>query len=138
VSQEDNDRKRAAGQEAKWTADTLGAIMSTAEGRWWMAEFLDHCNLFGSTYRHDGDALGAAWRDGKADAGRYVFTQIDEHVPDLYQRMMRERRARLERARAKAEEARKKAEAEIVPANVDPLDRLLDEQAARYSKASEG
>ena len=48
-------------------------------------------------YLYDGDALGIAMRDGMARAGRWWRAKLREHCPDLFLRMIRERRSRLSR-----------------------------------------
>ena len=126
-------QKRQIGQKERWSADTIQTIMATAEGRWWMSELLERCNMFSGTYRHDGDALGMAWRDGTSEIGRFMFAQLDEHTPDLFMKMIRERRNRIERARETAEEARKAAERGEEPL-ADPFDDILDQQRADYDR----
>ena len=136
MTEPDDTQKRQAGREAKMTGDTLALVMGSYEGRFWMAELLARCNTFSPCYRQDGDALGMAWRDGMADIGRFLLAQLDEHAADSYQRMIRERRARIERVREKAEEDRKAQDAALEAGKnaLSPLDAMADEQARKYAK----
>ena len=126
---DDRDRKAQDGREAKWTKNTLEAILNGAEGRWWLAGLLDYCGAFSQRYGLDGDALGMAWRDGRANVGLHLLAQIETHAPDRYAQMMRERRERIERAAKKAEEDRRKAEFSKLPDGETLIDRLADRQA---------
>lgn len=133
----ENEQRAAAGRAAKRAEETIGVVMQTIEGRWWMADLLERCNTFTSLYRNDGDALGMAFRDGRADIGRFLLAQIEEHAPDLYARMMRERRTRIEKAREKAEEQRKAAAAAAdAPIDETPAEVMLDEQERLYALES--
>ena len=130
MADENRDAARRVGQETKRSSDAVKTIMSTYEGRWWMAEFLERSNMYSTLYRFDGDAIGMAWRDGQADMGRYLLGQIDEFAPNEYQRLIRERRARIERAAEAAQKARD-AEKETFDAH-SPLEDAADRQMAEY------
>lgn len=131
----EQERRTSAGRATKRAEDTIGVIMATIEGRWWMADLLERCNTYASLYRNDGDALGMAFRDGLADTGRYLLAQIEEHAPDLYARMMRERRTRIEKARERVEDQRK---ATVAPESDEtPVESALDQQERAYSALRE-
>lgn len=129
MADENRAAERRAGQETKRASDTVKVIMSTYEGRWWMAELLARSNMYVGAYRFDGDSLGMAWRDGQADMGRFVLGQVDEYAPNEYQRLIREMRARNERA---AEAARKALEPEQEPEAFAMMDELADRQMAEF------
>lgn len=101
--QDDRTAARRAGERENWDSTVVNGIMDTPQGRYWMERLLDRCGAGHAVYGHDGDALGMAWRDGRGDIGRFLTGQLETFCPDLYLRMIRERRARVERARAKAE-----------------------------------
>lgn len=61
--------------------------------------FLDYCCEGRDLYLNDGDALGIAIRDGLACAGRWWRVMLEEHCPDLFLRMLPERRGRRFRRR---------------------------------------
>jgi hypothetical protein len=113
-----------------WDGKAITELMSTPHGRRLVERFLDHCGAGARRYQHDGDALGMAWRDGLADAGHFWEALVLHHCPDLYLRMIRERRARLERDRAtvKRKEDRRDPATEP-PVTVSAVEELADEQA---------
>ncbi len=81
--------------------------MSTPQGRYFVERQLEFCCEGRDLYLNDGDALGMAMRDGLARAGRWLRIRLEEHCPDRYLQMIRERRGRIARAQAaiKAQEA---------------------------------
>jgi hypothetical protein len=76
-------------------------------------------------YLDDGDALGMAKRDGRADIGRYLETQLQEYVPDQFVRMIRERRTRMERDAEKQKAA--EANTPTIPKDGSWVDKLAEE-----------
>lgn|SRR5574340_710406 len=131
----DRDEKARAGREAKRASDTVKAVMSTYEGRWWMADLLERSNMFSDIYRFDGDPLGMAWRDGQANMGRYLLGQIDEYASGEYQRLIRERRTRLERTAEALQKARD-SEQPFQEARATIDDRADDQLAAYEAEKS--
>lgn len=127
---DDKRAKRDAGQQTAADEQTIKAIMSSYEGRRWMCRVLERSNMYSPMYRFDGDTTGMAWRDGAADMGRFLLGQIDQYAPNDYQRLIREMRARNERA-AEAEQQRLKAD-EVEPEIVAIAEDLADQQAAFY------
>lgn len=134
MADEKRDEKRRAGQAFAAAETTIQAIMSTYEGRWWMCEFLTHCNMYGDAYLDDGDIYAALKRDGRANAGRYVQGQIDVFAANDYQRLIREMRARntraVEKAANVAEETRKEETGEVE--FYSPLEEMADDQKAWF------
>jgi hypothetical protein len=88
---------RRAGDTETWDEKVLTALMTTPQGRYWMERLLEFCNVGGSAYHWDGDTAAAMKRDGMADVGRYLERELQTYCPDLYVRMIRERRGRAER-----------------------------------------
>jgi hypothetical protein len=112
-----------------WDGKAIVALMSLPHGRRLVERFLDHCQLNARLYHFDADGLGMAWRDGLADAGRFWEALLLHHCPDLYLRMVKERRARIDRAReqvARKEDRRDPATA--APLTVTGIEELADEQ----------
>jgi hypothetical protein len=134
VADEDEDRgkKRRAGQENASAEQTIKSVMSTYEGRWWMAAVLERSNMYATLYHFDADTHGMAWRDGQADMGRYLLGQIDAYAANDYQRLIRERNARNEHA---AEAAQKAREPEQEPEAQSPLEEAADRQMAEFQAA---
>ena len=95
-----NNDERQAAQRDEWDAEVLRALLSTPQGRHWVERLLDQCSIYGDAYREDGDIYAACKRDGRASIGRLLLDQLGMYCPDLYNRMMRERRTRIERALA--------------------------------------
>jgi len=128
------DEKTEAGRVEEWDRKVVTALMETVEGRYWVERFLEHCDMFSAKYRGDGDTAGTLWRDGRADAGRYLFVQIEKFCPDNYLRMIRERRMRIERA----EKARKRKEdsASTNGVGLTAIDRWAEAQATQYRDKS--
>lgn len=130
---DDKRAKRDAGQQTAADEQTIKAIMASYEGRRWMCSVLERSNMYSPMYRFDGDTVGMAWRDGAADMGRFLLGQIDQYAPNDYQRLIREMRARNERA-AEAEQQRLKAD-EAEPEIVAIAEDWADRQMAEYEAA---
>ena len=138
-NQDERTAARRAGEPENWDQKVVAELMATPQGRYWMERLLDLCGARHPLYNHDGDALGMAWRDGRADIGRYLETQLEQYCPDLYLRMIRERRARIERERAKQarEDARRSGGGDIHN-GVTPVEELADLQASAEAQAAAG
>jgi hypothetical protein len=95
---DDRTAARRAGDTETWDEKTLQALMSTPQGRYWMERLLDLTSP-GGGFGGDGTAiaLGLAFDRGKEEIKRYLETQLNDYCPDLYLRMIRERRARFDR-----------------------------------------
>ena len=140
--------KRAAEAEklVEWDAKVINDLMSTPQGRHWVDRHLDFCCEGRDLYLNDGDALGMAMRDGLARAGRKLRVEIEAYCPDLYLRMVRERRGRMARAQAavtKREAAATPAEPQSAAATIEDMaDEQLRaaaaEEAAAKSKPKPG
>lgn len=131
MADDDRTAARRAGEPENWDQKVVTDLMDTPQGRFWMERLLDLCGAHHPVYAHDGDALGMAFRDGKADIGRYLETQLEEHCPDLMLRMIRERRARFARQQEKLarEQARRDAET-TAHSGVTSVEELADQQRA--------
>jgi hypothetical protein len=120
---------RRAGEPENWDGQVLGELMRTSQGRRFVERFLDFTGCGQRIYQGDGDALGAMWRDGLAETGRFWEQLLLHHCPDLYLRMVTERKAGIERAlkrTARQEERRNPKEA--APLTVTGVEELADEQ----------
>lgn len=114
---------------AEWDRQTCTALMSTPQGRFLMERFLDFCCEGRDLYLNDGDALGMAMRDGMARAGRWWRVMLEEHCPDLFLRMIRERRGRFARAQAAIKRQEAEGEATELTPSGTPVEAMADEQA---------
>jgi hypothetical protein len=114
-----------AGRVRHWDEEVLTALMNTPQGRFWVERLLDLCGVGRPLYLDDGDALGMAKRDGRADIGRYLETQLQEYVPDQFVRMIRERRTRMERDAEKQKAA--EANTPTIPKDGSWVDKLAEE-----------
>lgn len=114
-----------AGRVRHWDEEVLTSLMNTPQGRYWMERLLDICCVGQEMYHWDGDALGMAKRDGMAQVGRYLETQLQEYVPDQFVRMIRERRTRLEREKEKQKAA--EATASTIPKDGSWVDKMAEE-----------
>lgn len=125
------------GEPQDWDGKALQEWMSTPHGRRLMERFLDHCGAGQRLYTFDGDQLGLAWRDGLADAGRFFEALLTHHCPDLWLRMIRERRGRIEREqkRIAEKEARREPRPELV--TMTAVEQLADDQRAEAEAAEE-
>lgn len=120
-----------------WDAEVCTNLMSTPQGRFFVDRFLEFCCEGRDLYLNDGDALGMAMRDGLARAGRYLRIQLEEHCPDRFLQMIRERRSRIARAQA-AVAAEEAAQAPAEPDDgMTPIERMADEQARLAEEEAE-
>jgi hypothetical protein len=120
---------------AEWDRDVVNNLMGTPQGRFWMERLLDFCGAGRPTYADDGDALGMAKRDGRADIGRFLQGQLEEFCPDLFLRMVRERRGRAARAAAELRKLQGAGEPDVDLART-PIDELADEQERAAAEAA--
>ena len=126
---EDRTAARRAGDPETWDEQVLQGLMQTPQGRFWMERLLDITGLGAPLYYSDGDALGMAWRDGKAEVGRYLETQLHTYCPDLYLRMVRERRSRADRAvKQQLREQSRRDGAEFQHSGMTSIDAMADDQ----------
>lgn len=126
---EERGKKRRAGDEKAADEATVKLIMSSYEGRRWMCRVLEFAAMYQPMYRMDGDVYGAMKRDGKADVGRFLLGQIDVYASNDYARLIREMKARNDRA---AEAAQKAIEPEQEPEAFSPLEDMADRQMAEF------
>lgn len=56
----------------------LRYVIDTPEGRKFVWDFLTFCEIFGGTF--DPDPHVSAFKEGKRQAGLFVFRQFDHHV----------------------------------------------------------
>lgn len=118
----ENDKVRA------WDQRACLALMETPQGRFLMERFLDFCCEGRDLYLNDGDALGMAMRDGMARAGRWWRVMLEEHCPDLFLRMIRERRSRFARAQKALKAREGKGEPDGLTPSGTPIEARADEQ----------
>lgn len=126
--------RRDAGRDLAAEKHTVGLVMGSYEGRRWMWELLSFCGPYQSRYTGDGDALGMAWRDGRAAVGGRLLEMVDAHAPDLYLRMVREHQTRLEKQRER--EAAKAGDDEIAVPLTTTIERMADAQASEGEENS--
>jgi hypothetical protein len=132
----DKDPKTEAERIARWDAEVVSNMMSTPQGRFLMERFLDFCSEGQELYRDDGDALGMAKRDGSARAGRWWRIMIEEHCPDRYLQMVRERRSRIARISAELRSAETAREPETDD-TLSPIEAMADEQRRLAAEEAE-
>lgn len=132
---DDRTAARRAGDPDTWDEQVLTGIMQTPQGRFWMERLLDLTGARMALYGNDGDALGMAWRDGKAEIGRWLETQLETYCPDLYLRMIRERRTRMERQASKItrEQTRRDGPQHSV-SGYTAIDDMMAQQEAEAAK----
>jgi hypothetical protein len=119
---------------AKWDAEVCTNLMSTPQGRYFVERYLEYCCEGRDLYLNDGDALGMAMRDGLARAGRWLRVKLEEHCPDRYLQMVRERRGRIARAQA-AITAKEEAETPAEPVvGAMHVEAMADEQARKAAE----
>lgn len=135
---DDRTAARRAGDTETWDAEALTSLMSTPQGRYWMERLLDVAGAHFKTYNNDGDALGMAWRDGKAEVGRYIEAQLESYCPDLYLRMVRDRRVRYQQQakRLEREQLRRDGPSSEFGGITD-IEALADKQRAEELAAIE-
>lgn len=95
--------------ENKWEGEFWKAAMSEPAGRHVIADLLDKCGSRQRRFNGDGDTHAAAFRDGAASIGDHIESMLEQHCPDRWMQMIRERRAWLGRAKKNLadEEARR-------------------------------
>jgi len=135
----EEEQQAAAEVIAERDRQVCEALMSTPQGRHLMERFLDFCCEGRELYLDDGDALGMAKRDGLAKAGRWWRMMLEEHCPDLFLRMIRERRGRFARAQAalKKKEAEAEAESSGLTESGTPIEARADDQKREADKEAE-
>lgn len=121
---------RQAGDPETWDRYAINILMTEPQGRRWMERLLDLCGAHHALYGNDGDALGMAWRDGKAEIGRYLETQLQEHAPDRFMQMIRERRNRFDKQKRQADRDRQRREGEEFIYGSSPIEDMADRQKA--------
>jgi hypothetical protein len=84
-------RKTEAGRRDRRLRDTLGGILSIPDGREWILALLADCNVFEMSFVIGSPDM-TAFNEGKRAVGNKLLTEITETFPDLYIKMMRERR----------------------------------------------
>lgn len=122
-------RQTEAERIAEWDGKVLNDLMSTPQGRYFVERYLEFCCEGRDLYLNDGDALGMAMRDGLARAGRKLRIQFEEHCPDLYLRMIRERRSRIARAQAAIGAREAASSPDAAHSGLTPVEEMADEQA---------
>lgn len=128
---------RRAGDPEVWDEVALTNMMANPQGRNWMATLLDLTGARHGLYGNDGDALGMAWRDGKAEIGRWLETQLLHYCPDRYMQMVRERRQRADRA-MRAQEREQARRDEPNPQRGMTLEEMMaDQQKAASEQVKE-
>lgn len=98
----EHEEKSDAGRFEKACETSIQSLMQSYEGRWFLSHLLDSSNLLQQRYLLDGDVHAAIWRDGRASMAATLLQFIEEHAPDQYGRLIRERRKRLERERTRS------------------------------------
>lgn len=121
-------RETEAERIGRWDAEVCVSLMSTPQGRFMMERFLDFCCEGQELYRDDGDALGMAKRDGTARAGRWWRVMLEQHCPDRFLQMVRERRGRIARAQAAVAQREAARQPDDEQSGVTPIEAMADEQ----------
>ena len=133
---DDRTAARRAGDPETWDAKVLADLMATPQGRFWMERLLDLTSP-GGGFTGDGAAmaLGLAFDRGKDEIRRYLETQLNDYCPDLYLRMIRERRARFERQMEKQarEQTRRDGPQDFV-SGFTVIDDAIARQESEYVK----
>lgn len=121
----------------EWDAAVWKSIMEDSKGRYMVERLLDRLGSRQQRYQFDGDGLGAAWRDGRASAGELIEGELERFCPDLYLKMIRERRARIGRALKQQQQAEPQAQRPF--RGPTDIERMADAQAAEdQAKQSTG
>lgn len=134
-----------------WEAEFWKNAMEQPSRRFVIADLLDRCGSRQPRFNGDGDTHAAARRDGSASIGDYIETMLEQHCPDRWMQMIRERRAHLGRIRKKLrDEEEKRTQTETgkihsaierdadamsipphpLPGGITALDVMADNQAA--------
>ena len=122
----DDDTQSETTKLDDWDRAVWSAIMADSKSRYTIERLLDRCGSRQQRYLNDGDALGAAWRDGRASIGDFIEGELERFCPDLLLKMIRERRARLGRA-IKAQRDAEAAEPKPFTGVTD-IERMADAQ----------
>jgi hypothetical protein len=129
ILQED---RSARGRQDKADADTLGALLSTPNGRYWVERLLDFCKHLDCEHVSIDDTI---IKLGRKQVGVYLLDQIEQHAPDALIRMIVERRARVEALRVKKIEDDKRQRRADRPLDLGdmpdetPFEAMMDQQA---------
>ena len=112
----------------QWAEQFWQGALSDPKGRFVVSELLDRCGARQPRFL-DSDYIAAARRDGRAEIGDLIESEIERYCPDRLLQMMRERRSRIVRAKKKltSEEAGKP---QGNPSGRTALDELADQQKA--------
>ena len=112
----------------QWAEQFWQSALSDPKGRFVVSELLDRCGARQPRFL-DSDYIAAARRDGRAEIGDLIESEIERYCPDRLLQMMRERRSRIVRAQKKltSEEAGKP---QGNPSGRTALDELADQQKA--------
>lgn len=86
--QVNNARKKGARKKAE-RLRVVEALMQHKEGRQWLREFMESCDIFGNPMVQ-GDPYGTHFRLGQQNAGKRVLMDIIAASPDNYVVMMKE------------------------------------------------
>jgi hypothetical protein len=122
----DDDTQTESTKLDDWDRAVWSSIMADSKSRYTIERLLDRCGSRQQRYLNDGDALGAAWRDGRASIGDFIEGELERFCPDLLLKMIRERRARLGRA-IKAQRDAEAAEPKPFQGVTD-IERMADAQ----------
>jgi hypothetical protein len=76
---------------------SIQGLMKTYEGRWFVDNLMNSSNLLQNRYLFDGDALGMAWRDGRASVSVDFLRWVEENTPDEWVKLLRERANRMKK-----------------------------------------
>ena len=137
----DDDAQDPTNQLDDWDRAVLKALMEDSKGRYWMERLLERCGSRAPRYLNDGDALGAAWRDGRAYVGDFIEGELERFCPDLLLRMIRERRARIGRQLKEQQAAEARNERSTTFRGASDIERMADlqreEDAAKHANGAE-
>jgi hypothetical protein len=86
------DRARAAKGYEIVRAAVIKNIMSGYDGRQWMNDLLEFCNVYGELF--SSDALVMAARVGSRNVGMKLVYDIQLNCPETYSQMMKEAKDR--------------------------------------------
>ena len=132
------EERSAAGRQTKWDGEVLIGLLSTPNGRYWMERVLEFCRMNDAIHISTEDTLIGL---GRRQVGLYLLDQIEQHTPDSYHRMIRERRARLtalEVKKVEADRRQRKLDSVTEFDDLTPLERMMDQQAAELAERKDG
>lgn len=84
-----NEARKRAGRKKRNDLDFIKAIMTVQEGRAWMLDLLNTCNIFGNPVV-TGDPYFTYHNIGSQNIGKKLLQDINEAAPDEYVMMMKE------------------------------------------------